>query len=185
MSRTVRHALLALLLVGCGSSNAPRGFQEYQLDTPRQHIEKQMSSARQLVDAERVLYNFITDDLDGSAVSRWIDRRRVQSGDSVTVLATFDHDRLARVDVVYPPTVALDGRCPMCVALAERYGAATTHDTSSMGVTTRWTKWSCCELRLAQTPLTVVVSYVSKHSSGKRATEAHNNTADLGQKQLQ
>lgn len=120
-----------------------------------------MANARPMTAAQEFLYAFVADEDMDSDVERWVERRVVESGDSVTVLSTFYQNRLARVDVVYPPS-SRNERCSLCAALLRKFGPVTIADTSGMIRRLVWRKWNCCEVRVADARVAQAVSYVSR-----------------------
>ena len=120
-----------------------------------------MANARPMNAAQEFLYAFVAEEDLDSDLERWVERRVVESGDSVSVLSTFYRNRLARVDVVYPPS-ARSERCPLCAALLRKFGTMTIADTSGMIRRLTWRKWDCCEVRVADARIAQAVSYVSR-----------------------
>jgi hypothetical protein len=176
--------LLLLACIAC-SDRAPRGFQHYRLGAKRSDIGASMAQARQLGQFEQLAYRFITEESSGAEVTRWIDRRRVASGDSVTVIVTFFRERVSRVDVIYPPAVVMTEQCLVCQALRSEYGAPSSVDSTLFPSVTRWNRWKCCELRLSNAGLAVVTTYIDRRGMQQRRDGAKANAESAGRLLLQ
>ena len=142
-----------------------------------------MSRALPMTAAQSIVYGFVTKDVDGPDISRWVDRAAVSSGDSVSVLLTFFRNRLARIDVFYPPATGREN-CPICAALRQQFGPPTAVDTTSLIRRFRWSKWTCCELQLIDARLTLSVSYVSLAARKLREKEENEALVRSGRMQL-
>lgn len=177
-------AVALVLSWGCGRSSAPRGFQEYRLGSSRQALAGAMRAARPLEASERFIYTFLADDPLVEGMTQWLDRAAVQSGDSVVVISTFARDRLARVDVVYPPSVALRSPCTLCLALEEEYGKPTSVDSSELARVSSWAKWQCCEVRLQYATVAFVVSYRDRTLLTDAKSDIRRERVNQGKQQL-
>lgn len=177
--------LAPVVAVGaCGRSSAPRGFHQYQLGISRQALAERMAAARPLDRGERIMYSFLADDPLVEGMTQWLDRSAVESGDSVTVISTFSRDRLARVDVIYPPRVALRTPCTICLALQDQLGKPTAIDSSGMAPVLSWGKWDCCEVRLQHAAVVLVLSYRERNLLNDARSDVRRERVDEGRRQL-
>lgn len=174
-----------LCLIAACSSHTPFGFQSYKLGATLKSLASQMRNARQLELKELVAYAFLTADMDGLSVSRWVDRRRTVVGDSVTVISTFSGERIVRVDVVYPMLVALENECSICQALRKEYGPATSTDSSMVPVTERWENWSDREVRLSRMGPALIVTYLARKKDGRGLADPHAKANRSDRRRLQ
>lgn len=184
LTRTAGIVLVQLMLAACLGDSTPNGFQRYRLGASREKLAEAMSTAHPMTLSQRLLYGFLIQEFDDVDVTRWVDRASVSSGHSVTVLSTFYRSRLARIDVVYPPTAAR-GDCAMCAALRDQYGPSTSADTTGFVRTQRWTKWNCCELRVTDARIALVLSYVGLDASTQRVKAEEREQIRAGRAQLQ